>query len=82
MTHLAEYTSIELLKSFGADYDEVKEEIQYEIRRWFECVDFEFIIEKLEDRGTISEEALNESKVWDEIWEMIEEEVANIFFKK
>ena len=82
MAHLVECTSIELLKSVGVDYDEVKEEIQYEIEKWFECVDFEFVIEKLLDREILPEGCLEELKVYDEIYEMIEEEVGNIFFKK
>ena len=74
--------TIEILQEVGIDYDEAKDEIQYEIQRWFECVDFEFIIERLEEREIFPENALDEGKVYDEIYEMIEEEVGNIFINR
>ena len=75
-------SSIETLEEVGIDFDELQEEIQYEIKRWFECVDFEFVIERLEDREIIPQDALDKRSVYDEVYEMIEEEVGKVFFKK
>ena len=73
-------STIEILEEVGLDYDEVKDEVQYEIKRWFECVDFEFVIQRLVDREIISEDAIEEGKVYDEIYEIIEEGVGKILF--
>ncbi|MCK5343696.1 MAG: hypothetical protein KAR20_09840 [Candidatus Heimdallarchaeota archaeon] len=71
-----------MLKDLGVDIDEVKEEIRYEIERWFECVDFDFVIERLTDKEVLPENAFDELKVYDEVYSLIEEEVGNILFKK
>ena len=75
-------STIEILENVGVDFDELQEEIQYEIKRWFECVDFEFVIDRLEEREIIPQDALDEEKVWDEVYSMIEEEVGKVMLKK
>ena len=64
------------------DVDEVREEIQDELRKWFECVDFEFVIEKLIDRGLINSERMyngKDYKFYDSVYELIEEEMSKFF---
>lgn len=71
-----------MLEDFGIDRDELREAIQDEINWWFESVDFEFVFEKLMDREVIDDTATDNVKLYDDIYEVIEEEVGNIFFKK
>ena len=75
-------TSIEIFESAGIDFDALQEEVQYEIQNWFEHVDFEFIIGRLLDKEILPEGSLEELKVYDEVYEVIEEEVGKIFRKE
>ena len=71
-----------MLEDFGIDVDELREEVQHEINRWFESVDFDFVFERLMDREVIDEMATENVKLYDDIYEVIEEEVSKIFYKR